>query len=98
MSDESGKSVGWVAAMLALLVAYFGWAFLAADYFQHDPTGDAEKANFWINSVAQLPNLPAVLGYGFRERFWIVGLVAGLEAVVFVLWLILRKLEKELGK
>ncbi|MDG3007971.1 hypothetical protein [Paludisphaera mucosa] len=97
MAEES-KSVGWVAAMLALLVAYFGWGFLAADYFQHDPTGDAEKANFWINSVTQLPNLPGVLSYGFRERLWIVGLVVGLEVGVLILWLVLRKLEKELSR
>lgn len=38
--DESNKSVGWVAGMLALTVAYFGWGFMAADYFQNDPARD----------------------------------------------------------
>ncbi len=30
--DERNKSVGWVAIALGLTVAYFGWAFMAADY------------------------------------------------------------------
>ena len=55
MPQEENKSVGWVVAILALVIAYFGWAFLAAAYFQEDPTG-GHKANFWANSVAQLPN------------------------------------------
>ncbi len=96
MAQES-KSVGWVAVMLGLLVAYFGWGFLAADYFQHDPTG-ASDANFWVNSLTQLPNAPAVLSYGLRERMWIVGLVVGLEVGVFILWAVLKKLAKELAK
>lgn len=94
---EESKSVGWVAAMLGLLVAYFGWGFLAADYFQQDPNGAAE-ANFWVNSLTQIPNAPAVLGHGFRERMWIVGLVVGLEVGVLILWAVLKKLEKELAK
>lgn len=98
MAAEEGKSVGWVVGMLALLVAYFGWAFLAADYFQHDPSQTARETNFWINSVAQLPNLGSVLSYGFRERLWLIGLVVGLKVFVLVLGVVLKKLEKELSR
>lgn len=98
MAAEEEKSAGWVAGMLVLLVAYFGWSFLAADYFQHDPSETAREVNFWINSFAQLPKLPSVLAYGFRERLWIIGLVAGLEVAVLIIWVLLKKLEKELSR
>lgn len=97
MADEN-RSVGWVAGMLALAIAYFGWAFLAADYFQNDPEGGPGQANFWANSVAQLPNLPSVLGYAFRDRLWVIGLIVGLEIGVIVLWLVMKKLERELER
>ena len=58
MPEEQNKSVGWVAAMLALGVAYAGWGFMAADYFQNDPTETDGKANFWVNSMAQIAELP----------------------------------------
>jgi hypothetical protein len=32
---EESKSIGWVVGMLALLVAYGGWAFLAMDYYRN---------------------------------------------------------------
>jgi hypothetical protein len=92
---EQNKSVGWVALMLALLALYFGWSFLAADYFQHDAEGPG-KTDFWVNSVVQLPNLVSVIRYGFRERFWMIGVTIGLEVGVFFLWILMRKLEREL--
>src|SRR4051794_24997790 len=67
MSDEQNKSVGWVVGMVALVVTYFGWAILAAQYFQHNPNGEAGETDFWANSIAMLPKLPSVLGYAFRE-------------------------------
>lgn len=97
MADQ-GKSVGWVAGMMALAVAYFGWAFLAADYFQNDPAGEpGGKADFWMNSIAQLPNLPGVMGHAFQNRLWAVALIAILEVGVFILWRVMKKLEGELG-
>jgi hypothetical protein len=94
--DESNKSVGWVAMMLALAVAYFGWAFLAADYFQNDPTGGPGKTSFWVNSLTQIPNFGSVMSHGFQNRLWLIGLVLILEIGVFVVWLVLKKLEREL--
>ena len=31
------KSVRWVVGMGALVVAYGGWAFLAAEFYRNDP-------------------------------------------------------------
>jgi hypothetical protein len=94
--EESNKSVGWVAAMLALTVAYFGWGFLAADYFQNDPTQGPSRVGFWENSIEQIPNAVAVMSHAFRDRLWLVGLIIFLEFVVFILWRVLKKLEREL--
>jgi hypothetical protein len=93
---EGSKSVGWVAAMLALAVAYFGWGFLAADYFQNDPNGGEGKTDFWVNSITQLPNLPSVLRYSFQNRLWMVVLIVVAEIAVLILWGVMRKLEREL--
>jgi hypothetical protein len=95
-SSEQNKSVGWVAVMLALAVAYFGWGFLAADYFQHDPGDGPREANFWINTITQLPNLSSVLRYGFEKRLWLIVLIAIGEIVVVILWRVMRKLDREL--
>jgi hypothetical protein len=92
---EQNKSVGWVALMLGLVVLYFGWAFLAAEFFKDDPESPAE-INVWVNSVVQLPRIVRVIGYGFRERFWMIGVTFGLEVGVFFLWIVMRKLEREL--
>jgi hypothetical protein len=69
---EPNKSVGWVAMMLALAVAYFGWAFLAADYFQSDPSQVPGKVSFWVNSITQIPNFGAALSHGFQNRLWLI--------------------------
>lgn len=93
---EQNKSVGWVGLMLGLFVAYVGWAFLAADYFQNDPTGGGASTGFWANSLQQLPNLPAVLSDSLRNRFWMIAVIGGLEVGVLILWVVMRKLEREL--
>ena len=95
---EQGKSVGWVVGMLALVVAYFGWGFLAADYFQNDPTEAAGETNFWINTVAQIPNFPSVMGHAFRNRIGVVGLIVGAEVVVLIFWVVMKKVERELQR
>jgi hypothetical protein len=96
MAGEN-KSVGWVAGMLALVVLYFGWGYLAGDYFQNDPgAGGAAETNFWVNTIAQVPNFPNVMSYAFTNRLWVIGLIAVLEVGVLILWGVMRKLEKEL--
>jgi hypothetical protein len=95
--EEQNRSVGWVAGMLALVVAYFGWGFLAADYFQNDPTTELRETNFWVNSLAQLPNLPSVMSYAFQNRFWVIVLVLVAETGVLILWVVMTKMERELG-
>jgi hypothetical protein len=94
--DEQNKSVGWVAIALALAVAYFGWVFLAADYFQNDPTETQRKTSVWLNSVAQLPNFPSVVGHALRNRLWVLVGIAVAEIAVLVIWTVMRKLEREL--
>jgi hypothetical protein len=93
---EQNKSVTWVAVMLALVVAYFGWGFLAAEYFQNDPNAAQGKTNFWVNSVVQLANLPSVIGFGFQNRLWVIVVVAGAEVAVLILWGLMKKLDREL--
>jgi hypothetical protein len=96
--EEQNKSIGWVVAMLAIVVLYAGWAFMAADYFQHNPdSGGGEETNFFVNSVAQLPRFPGVMSHAIANRLWLIILIAFLEAVVFLLWIFMRKLERELG-
>ena len=94
--EEQNKSIGWVVGMLVLTVAYFGWGFLAADYYQNDPSGEGGRTNFWVNTVAQLPNFPSVMGYSFQNRFWMIALIVGAEVVVLILGGVLRKLDREL--
>jgi hypothetical protein len=84
--------------MLAIAVLYFGWAFLAADFFQHDPDAPAAETDFWSNSIAQLANLPKVLGYGFANRLWLIGLFVVAEVGVFILWRVMARLDKELWR
>ena len=82
--------------MVSLVVAYFGWGFLAADYFQHTPNAGERETDFWMNSIAQLPNLPSVLSHAFQNRLWLVVLIAVAEVGVLILWVVMKKLEREL--
>ncbi|MFI5454395.1 MAG: hypothetical protein ACHRXM_03005 [Isosphaerales bacterium] len=94
---EQNKSVGWVAGMIALTVAYFGWGFLAANYFQNDPNGGQGETGFWVNTVAQLPNFPSVMRHAFQNRLWLIVLIVVAEVVVLILWGVMRKLERDLS-
>jgi uncharacterized membrane protein len=96
--DEQNKSVGWVAMALFLAVAYFGWVFLAADYFQNDPTDDTGKINVWVNSLNQIPNFPNVISHAVKNRLWMLILIGVAEVGVLILWMVLRKLERELWR
>lgn len=95
MSDGN-KSVGWVVVMLALAVAYGGWTFLAAQYYQNVDMNAAGEANFFANSFAQIPNFVGVFRYGFSERLWMIVLTGVLEVGVLVLGVLMKKLEGEL--
>jgi hypothetical protein len=94
---EDGISVGWVAALLAMVVAYAGWAFMAADFFQHDPNaGGGERSNFFVNSFVQLPRFVSVCSHALSNRLWLVILIAIIEVMVIFLWIFMRRLEREL--
>lgn len=94
---EENQSVGWVVWMLALAVAGAGWGFLAADYFQNNPTGETGKANFFINAIEQLPNLPKVMSHALANRRWLLVLIGGLEVGVVVVGLVLKTIEREMN-
>ena len=54
--------------MIALAIAYFGWAFLAADYYQNGQSEVEGKTNFFLNAFEQLPNIVPVLSHATRNR------------------------------
>lgn len=101
---EQNKSVGWVAIGLAIAVLYFGWTFLAADY---NPISGPHMTRRSVgavgvlfrliaNSIGQLGNFSAVMDHAFHNRMWFVILVGVLEVGVFLLWMFMKKLEREL--
>jgi lipoprotein signal peptidase len=49
-----------------------------------------------VDSITQIPNFGAALSHGFQNRLWLIGLIVILEIGVFVIWLVLKKLEMEL--
>lgn len=84
--------------MLTLVVLDFGWGFLAADYFQNDPTSGEREANFWVNSVTQLSNLPGVLRHTCANRPGVLTLIAGAEVGVLIPGLVMEKVERNLSR
>lgn len=98
MSQEQEKSVGWVAFALAVAVAYFGWAFLAADYYQNGGAGGPSQTNFFVNSVVQLPHCVQVARYALGNRVWAIGLIVVGEVAVLIVWSVLKKVERDLAR
>lgn len=96
--EKKSKSIGWVVGMLAILVTYFGWAFMAADYFQHADPNAGDETDFWANSIEQLSNFGSVISHAFRNRLWLVGIIVFAELFVLVLWAVLNKVEKDLER
>lgn len=94
-ADEGGKSIGWVVAMLMLAIAGFGWAFAAADYFQNSGDGGAGRANFFVNAFTQIPNMPAVLGFTFRNRIWLPIVVVILEIAALGFGVVMKRVEAD---
>ena len=75
-----------------------GPSFLAAEFFQNDPTaGGGRETNFWVNSFEQLPHCASVFGYAYRERFWMLMAIPILEIGVLGFWRILKSIEKGLA-
>jgi hypothetical protein len=102
--QEHNRSTGWVAIALALCVAYFGWALLAADYAPPVAPKIRRGRINWlgnairlvVHSVVQLPHFPSVMRHAFQTRHWGLVVTVILEAGVFVLWIVTRKLDREL--
>lgn len=56
------------------------------------------KTNFFVNSVVQLPNCLQIAGYAFGNRLWSIGLIVVGEVAEFILWGVLKKVERELAR
>ena len=81
--------------MLALVVTYFGWAFIAMDYFRNDPDGGVE-AQLLVELDPSAPESPrASSAMPSRLDLPLIILIAVVEAIVVVLWIVMRKLERE---
>ncbi len=79
------QGAGEVAASAARHVRGRGLSMLAVTLW-----------DFFLNAVLQIPNLFAVLGFTFRERFWLPVTFAVIEILVLVGSWRLAALEKEM--
>jgi hypothetical protein len=95
MSFENAP-IGRVMVLVMLLIAFFGWGFAAADFFQHNPEGAAGGTNFWINAFVQLPNFFKVLSHTFQNAIWIVIVFSVVELLALGFWAFAKKMEKEM--
>ena len=77
---------------------FFGWAFLAADFFQHDPSSPGGETDFFGNALAQIPNFGPVISHAFANRLWLIILIVVLEFVALGFGLLTKKVERELSR
>jgi hypothetical protein len=105
MSDDQQElSIRFVIAGMTLAVVLFGWAFCAASYAHtHEDwgsgTGKFESlAAFVSNAFAQIPHLFAVIGFHLKHRIWLPLVFVGLECLVLLFGLWMKKMEKEDAK
>jgi hypothetical protein len=112
MSDDGSLPIGLVVVLAALVIAAFGWGFLAAGYAHaqegwRDDAGDQPHAlsrvsrarAFWDfvwNGITHLPQLPTVILWNIQNRFWLIGVILGLEACVLVGGSVMKRVEREL--
>lgn len=112
---EKEKSVTWVIAMIMILIAAFGWAFMAAGYahsekgWRNEGAAAPEKsssirrasraafADFVVNAFRQLPELPSVLSFNLKNRWWLPALIVGLEVLAVFGGIKMKSLERELS-
>jgi hypothetical protein len=113
---ERGLSIRWVVIASMLLIALFGWGFMAgsfagamakpysewtqadldaADSLRNLPNKDNRVA-FVSTAIAQLPNLPTVVSWHFRNRIWLPLLIVALEVGVLMGGVALKRVEKDL--
>jgi len=108
-SRSSGSDQWWSAGKMCLaigiLVAVVMWGIAAADYRTHQPPADGHRigpaavtpGEFLFGAVAELPHAFGVLAHAFHSAIWIPCVLAGVEVGVFVLWLVLSRVERKLA-
>ena len=93
-AEGGGKSITWVIAMVMFLILGGSWIYAASDYFQHEGQGSRDM---WGNAIAQIPNLPAVMGFVFKNRIWLVLVVLVAEGLALGFGLFMKKVERDLN-
>jgi hypothetical protein len=99
---------GWAVAAAQYAQAVEGWQAVPAPPEGLRPGGYRVSrvralaamvvglGSFVANSVRQVPDLPAVIGFTFRERLGLVWIFAGLELAALLGGLWMMRLEREL--
>jgi hypothetical protein len=112
MAEGGHKSIGWVVVASAILVALFGWGFMAGVY-ANDVEGYRVQgvregyrrprvnvvgglAAFVWTGIREIPNAPSVLSYIFTKRLWMPITVLVVEGGVLAAGFGMKKLEKSL--
>lgn len=108
---EQNRSLAWVIVMLMVAIALLGWMYAASFYANSEEGWRARGVVSYsprrasrlvfvqlvVNGFVQVPNMPAVVGYIFRQRFWLVMVVAALELLAFLGGLQLKSLDRRLN-
>ena len=97
MAEENeGKSILWVIGALMLAVLGGVWTFAAGDYYQNAGAGGG-SVNMFANAAAQIPNAASVISYTMKTRAWLLIVLVVLEALVFGLGVVMKRVEKDLN-
>ncbi|MCA9072201.1 MAG: hypothetical protein KDA84_24915 [Planctomycetaceae bacterium] len=93
-------SIRFVICGLTVVVMGFGWAFLAASYahthenWQSGVGKRGSLAAFFSNAFEQIPNFFAVIGFHLTNRLWLLLIFVGLQGLVLLLGLGMKKMEQ----
>ena len=94
-NEGGSKSITWVIALVMLLVLGGAWVYAASDYFQNE--GQGPSRDMWGNAIAQIPNLPAVVGFTFRRRIWLPVFVVIASGLTLGFGVFMKKVERDLN-
>ncbi len=107
---NEGKSINWVIGALVVVIALFGWGYMAGLYatnveeFQADPSRrlgqtrrGAAMGEFIGNGFRQIPNAPAVLSSNFSKQLWLPIVIVVLEAGAIGGGFVMKRVEQNLN-
>ena len=102
LTDRISESLGWLFAVVALVVTYFGWAFLANSYaisnYSQLPVDEDPMGRFIVISIAQLPNVSSVIKWHLQNRLWLLILIVLAEVAVVGGYFVFKKVEAVLSE